>query len=775
MNKYCKILEFDKIVGFIANNASLDVSKEIINEANLIDDLDTLNHELDFCDEASVAIERIGSLPIHFSSDVKPVLALCNKNGVVSIKELILVMSYLETLRDIKVYLSHLFDLSASVKSIEEVIESLVYPKELLLRIKDTITYDGEVLDTASTNLKNIRARIINTENSIRTKLQELMSKLGDKLSVANITIRNDRFVLPIKAEYKSLVKGITHDTSSSGGTVYIEPVQVFELTNKISELHEEEKREIFEILKSISASIGVNYEDLAASYEGIIKLDIIFAKAKYSLSINGNRPNINKNGVLELLNAYHPLLNVETIVKNNIIMGIDYKGIIITGPNTGGKTVLLKTIGLLSLMVKFGLLIPASKNSNVMIFDGVYADIGDEQSIEANLSTFSSHLTNVIDIMRQVTDSSLVLLDELGSGTDPIEGSSLAIAIYDYLIERKCLIVATSHYPELKTHAYSSDDMINASVEFDEQSLKPTYRLLIGVPGMSNAHNIAKRLGLNPEVVKSAKEHAYNMSDEVNDILEKLIKQSRILDRKISEADNVKKDLELQLEEAKLNYKKAIEEHEEIIKKANLEAKALIEKKMREIYELIEEIDATKGNAALPKLAEIKHHAKLIENEYLDLNISQNHELAVGDNVFVKPYECSGKIIKVLNNDKFVVAIGNAQMTLEKDDLKLLEKTPTDYTKHHEQTQVNVRKSVSSSLDLRGKRYEEAAPEIDKFLDDCIYANLSFATIIHGFGTGTIRQLVHDKLNKYKYVKEYRYGGPNEGGQGVTVVTFKE
>ena len=333
--------------------------------------------------------------------------------------------------------------------------------------------------------------------------------------------MRNDRYVIPVKNDYKNNVKGIIHDQSSSGETVFIEPISVFETANKLNHLYDDEKAEIYNILRGISSRIANFYDDLVFAYSELVKLDIAFAKAKYAIRTNCTKPNINNQGIVNLMGARHPLLNVAKVVANNIIIGKDYKGIIITGPNTGGKTVLLKTIGLLALMAKFSMLLPCEADSDIMIFDNVYADIGDEQSIEANLSTFSSHLKNVIDIMNNVTNNSLVVLDELGSGTDPLEGSSLAIAIFDYLINKNCLVIASSHYSELKIHAYNSSDIINASVEFDEKTLKPTYRLLIGVPGMSNALNIATNLGLCPEVVNKAKDYAFKHNDDLNMMLE--------------------------------------------------------------------------------------------------------------------------------------------------------------------------------------------------------------------------------------------------------------
>ncbi|MBO7085860.1 MAG: endonuclease MutS2, partial [Bacilli bacterium] len=579
----------------------------------------------------------------------------------------------------------------------------------------------------------------------------------------------------PVKNDYKNSIKGIIHDQSSSGETVFIEPLSVFEASNKLNHLYEEEKDEIYNILRSVSFKIASYYEELSFSYEEIVKLDIVFAKAKYAIRLNCTKPNINSNGIVNLIGAKHPLLNVAKVVANNIIIGKDYKGIIITGPNTGGKTVLLKTIGLLSLMVKFGMLLPCEADSDIMIFDNVYADIGDEQSIEANLSTFSSHLKNVIDIMDNVTNNSLVVLDELGSGTDPLEGSSLAISIFDFLLKKNCLVIATSHYSELKMHAYNSSDIINASVEFDEVTLKPTYRLLIGVPGMSNAINIARNLGLNKDVIAKAEDYVFSRSDDLNVMLDKLVKQSKMMDEKIQELDNTKKELKQKLEDQTKKLEDIEESKEAIVAKANKEVKAMIEAKMEEVNDLIDELKTVK-KVTLPELANLKHKANMLEEGYIASNdLPKKEEIKVGDNVYVKSYECYGKVIKDLGNDKYNVSIGNATMKLSKSDLRLTKVDSEIDVKTKPASTFIPRKQVSLKLDLRGMRYEEAKDKIDAYLDEAMYSGLHQVTIIHGFGTGTFRKLVQERLKENKNVASFRYGQDGEGGQGATIVEFKE
>ena len=476
------------------------------------------------------------------------------------------------------------------------------------------------------------------------------------------------------------------------------------------------------------------------------------------------------------MLNCYHPLLNVEKIITNNIFIGKDYQGIIITGPNTGGKTVLLKTIGLLSLMIKMGLLVPCSSESNLAIFDDVFADIGDEQSIDQNLSTFSSHLKNVNEIMNLVNHNSLVLLDELGSGTDPQEGAALAIAIFDYLISRDCLVIASSHYAELKIHAYENPKIINASVEFNTETLRPTYKLLIGVPGESNALKISKILGIPAEIIYKAENYAYNNNNEINLTLEKLINQSATLEKKLNEIRDKEYRLNKRLEEVnKIKEKTALEKNK-ILEDASLKADEIIRKSMKDIETLINDLQSMKlREVKQHEIADVKHQIKeLKESTNIEVEvIPTNVEIKVGDRVFIESYQASGEVIKI-NKNRYDVSVGNATITVKKEDIRLTkQEIPVQLIKSTHQ--FAPRKTVKLSLDLRGMRYEDASELIDDYLYDAYYAGLNQVSIIHGFGTGVIRELVQNKLRSNRNVQSFRYGGQNEGGQGATIVTLKE
>lgn len=778
MNKYMKMLELDKIISKVVNECVLDKSKENFDNISLMNDLNEISNTLDQVDEAVILTQRLGRIPLYFTNDVGYSLKKIHKNGILSENELLLIENFFASI-NANINYSIKVDNAKIIATIHQnKVKELFYSKEVHKKINDIITPYGEIKDDASSALKDIRRKIKDLEKNIQNKLQEILNRNSDKLNQTTISLRNDRYVIPVKNEYKNNIKGIIHDQSASGETVFIEPTIICEMNNNLNQTKELEKREIFNILRNISSIINTYYDELIYTYNSLINLDIIFAKAKYAIDINANKPNINKNGIVELWNCRHPLLNVEKIVSNNIIIGKTYKGIIITGPNTGGKTVLLKTVGLLSLMIKMGLLIPCDSSSNIMIFDKVFSDIGDEQSINQNLSTFSSHLTNVITILKNVTKDSLVLLDELGSGTDPVEGASLAISIFDHLLKMGCLVISTSHYSELKLHAYDSDNIINASVEFDLKTLKPTYKLLIGVPGMSNALNIAKNLGLNDEILKSAQNYVYKKNDNLNNMLDKLIKQSHELEKKLNIVEENKKILDEKIRFSEEEKNRILNEKSAIINDANQKAKKLINDSMAKVNDLLLELKEMKDkNIKLHELANLKHQANELKNIYISENvIPENIELKIGMSVYVKNYQTHGKIVKLLKNGKVEVAIGNAIVKVDESYLSYFEENQNEKIKLTPSNKnIVLKQGVSPKLDLRGKRYEEAEDMIDKYLDDALYNNLHIVTIIHGFGTGTIRKLVHNKLDNNKNVDSYRYGGQNEGGQGATIVVFKE
>lgn len=779
MNKYWNILEFDKVIDEVKSEVRLDYNKDLLDNIILYEDINEIRDYLEKVDEASKLILRMQKFPLYFNSDINYILDKTKKFGVVTVEELLEVGKFLDSIKNIMLYEESLTNALIPHPYFLEKVNLLIYFKELNLRIKEIVSPFGEILDSASPLLKDIRKRIVDTEKNIQLKLQEIVSKNSSKLSQTVVSIRNDRYVIPVKNDFKNTIKGITHDQSSSGETVFIEPQIICELNNKLNQLREDEKKEIYEILRKVSLEIGSNYGDLIKNLEIIIELDMIFGKASYANKINASKVNVNLDGVVDLVSCRHPLLRVDNVVSNNITIGKDYKGIIITGPNTGGKTVLLKTIGLLSLMVKAGLLLPCNEESTIMIFDNVFADIGDEQSISQNLSTFSSHMKNVIEIMQNVTKNSLVVLDELGSGTDPVEGASLAIAIFDELIQKECLVIATSHYSELKVHAFNREDIINASVEFDIKTLRPTYKLLLGVPGQSNALNISRILGLPESILKKAREYSSQNSDDVDISLKKLIRQTQEMDKKLKAINMKKAELNRKLIEAEKRLEEINEERNKTLKVAEAEAKAIIEKTNKKIESILNELESMKlREVKLHELSNIKHEIKEVKKEanIEETFIVKDEEINVNDLVFVQSYGCNGTVLKVLKNDKYSVQMGNATITVDKNNLKKLvnNNQNKEIVISKKSNIVIPKKSVKMSLDLRGMRYEDAHVELDKYLDDALYAGLNQVSIIHGFGTGVIRELVQKTLRNNKNVESFRYGGNGEGGQGVTVVTFK-
>ncbi len=777
MEKSLKTLEFNLILEKIQIKTVLDASANKLGESLLMNDLDLIRSALNEVDEATILLQRMHRFPIYFSSDINYSLELVKKGGIIALEDLLEMMKFLDTIKANILYLKSLQEHEISPLYYTTHVENLFYPLELNRRIKEIITPDGEIKDEASHNLKQIRKGIRDTEKQIRSKLQEILSKQSSKLTSNLVSIRNDRYVIPVRSDQKHTVLGIVHDQSASGETVFIEPQAVNQLNNHLNQLREDEKREIFNILREISQDISENSDALLADYETIVHLDIVFAKAEYALEIGAKKPKINNTGILELYNCRHPLLKLDKVVSNNLIIGKDYQGIIITGPNTGGKTVLLKTIGLIAVMVKFGLLVPCDEESQVMIFDKVLVDIGDEQSIDQNLSTFSAHLKNVIEIINQVNDHSLVLLDELGSGTDPAEGSALAIAIFDYLISKECLVIATSHYSELKLHAYQSDKIINASVEFDLNTLKPTFKLLLGIPGQSNALKISRMLGLQPNIIDRAEKYAYQRNDDLSKVLEKLINQSHEVEKlqnqvRSKEAKLSERLSELDLEKHELHLKK-----KEILEAAEVEGRNLIKKAEKKINRLLVELEEMSSRAVKGhEIAEVKHELKTLKAEsHLETEmLPEESNFEIKESVYVESFGAYGIIINEKKNNKFDVQIGNATVTVDKKQLRHAERREPKNVQPRLKKVLTVKKNISMTLDLRGQRYEEARVKLEKFIDDAIYGSLKQIQIIHGFGTGVIREMVLDYLKNCEYVESYRFGGANEGGQGITVVSLK-
>ena len=778
MNKFEKKLEIDIILDNLKDICIIEKTKKIVDNLKPSTDLLYLNNELDKVDEALQIVERMDRAPIMISEEYETCVKLAEKGSTLSGEELYLTIKLYNTIKHNSLFLNSLKKENINTIHYEEYVNNLYINEYLYSSLKKSIGDDGEVLDNATQQLASIRHRLHTIDARIKQKLQEILGKEAAKLSQNTISIRDGHYVLPVRAEYKNSFKGNLLDVSGSQQTVYIEPQQIVELTAKKAELIQEEKNEVERILRFLSKDIGNEATILLENYSIIVNIDLMFAKAMLAKKHNAERPSINNNLILDLIDARHPLLKVKKVIPNNISFD-KYQGIVITGPNTGGKTVLLKTVGLLTLMTKYGLLIPASKKSNVMIYDNVFCDIGDDQSIESNLSTFSAHMTNIVNIIENVTPNSLVLFDEIGGGTDPTEGSNLAIAILEYLVNNKISFITTTHYSELKTYAYSSNLIVNASMEFNRDTLSPTYHLKLGIPGSSNAFEIASKLGLKREIIDNARIRTIENSNDVSELIKKLEYTSTKLDEKLQET-SLEKSEYLKLNKELENKIKTLEKDKEnILKKIQDSALEEVAKIKNDALDLLDEIKSQKSNNL--KLHEAIALQKMVDDIQVKTNRPKKEQkkintrpLEEGDDVYSKDYDQYGVIVKKLKNGSFNVNFGNFVIKMDSNELELVDKKDTPKPKINVTRSIVSKAQVSLSLDLRGERYEDAKEKLDKYFDDALLAGLKQFTIIHGYGTGTIRNLVQNYLKNHKLVESYRYGGQGEGGMGSTVVTLK-
>lgn len=772
-------LEIAQIFDALTKNAILPETKEKINELAPFTNIDELREELNKVDEAYSIILRYERAPIVLDSDYRSILMLSMRGAKLSALDIYETSKLFSTIKQNNKLLTTLKNEKITCKYYENVVselEVITYLDELITK---SIDETGYVLDAASPSLKQIRNKLNGIDARIKSKCQEILSKESDKLSQSSIVMRNDCYCLPVKSEYKNSIRGVIQDYSASMQTVYIEPEAVSTLMREKSILFHEEHDEIERILANISKEIEMNVMTLMNDFENILKIDFIFSKAVLASSYHGAKPSVNDDGNLRLVNARHPLLKVKKVIPNNVNFSNDYDGIIITGPNTGGKTVLLKTVGLLVLMVKYGLLIPADSSSDVMIYDDVYCDIGDDQSIENNLSTFSSHMHNIVDIINHVTPKSLVLFDEIGAGTDPIEGSNLAIAILKYLINHKVSFITTTHYSDLKAFGFEEPRIINASMEFDQNTLSPTFHLLIGVSGSSNALNIASRLGLKEEIIAEANRLTVTNDSETRKLiikLENLVqeneKEKHRLDNLIKENTLRKSKLENELDIIDKKKEKIISDYEKEASKIITDAKS----KSNELLSDMQE--KQKNNLKLHEMIELKKRINELDTAPQKPKPSKieysNEEIKLGDDVYLPSYDQYGTVIKVGKGGDYTIAIGNIQLHAEKSEIKVVKKVQTKPVNHITSSNIASKAKISLVLDLRGERFLDAKDRLEKYVDDLICAGVKQATIIHGYGTGALREMVQTYIRKCPHIASFRYGGESEGGFGVTVIQLK-
>ena len=787
LEKNLNVLEFNKIINLVCNYSNTYIGKEKLKNLVPSNNSITVKESLEETFEALNLIYRKGEPEIANISDIDIWIKNLRSYNPLSTKALLDVASILRTARILHEYFfgDKEFNLS-DFTNLEPLFSSLYFNRNIENKIFTSIIDENTISDDASSKLSSLRRTKRNLEQSLREKLSNFIhsSSYSKYLMDSIITIRNDRFVIPVKQEYKDFISGAILDISASGSTVYIEPSSVFELNNKISSIKAEENLEIEKILKDLSTLLFSIVDELSSSLELIGTIDSIFAKAKYSKEITGIMPKINEDKFVSLVSARHPLIDKEKVVPIDISIGQKYKSLLITGPNTGGKTVTLKTVGLLTLMACSGILIPANEGSSIYVFDNVFADIGDEQSIQESLSTFSSHMTNIIDILNIATSNSLILLDELGSGTDPVEGSSLAISILEYFHKIDALTICTTHYHELKEYALTHDDFENASSDFDVENLRPTYKLIIGVPGKSNAFAISKKLGLSEEILKRAKSLVHEDDANIEQMLKNIYddkleieKEKERYTKNANQVEALRKSLERDnsnlIKEANMIITNAKQKAREILLDAKDEANYVIKELDKE------ELNAKNANELRNKLNNsINNLSKEYVNKESNTSNLTKDDIFVGQTLLLNKLNLEGVVLSLPNRSNEVkMQVGNAQMNIKLKDLSIVNKpikTNTKNSKGSVSFSNNKSQSASSEINVIGLTVDEAVPIIDKYLDDCSMAKLDHVRIIHGKGTGKLRDGIITFLKKNPHVKSYRPGTFGEGEMGVTVVYLK-
>ncbi|PFW51142.1 endonuclease MutS2 [Priestia megaterium] len=780
------VLEFNKVKEQLQKKVASSLGREKV--ANLIPS--TQYEEVvkwqEATDEATTVLRLRGNVPLGGIFDVRPSVKRAEIGGTLSSNELLDVASTIYAARQVKQFIEQVVeDEDLQLPIITEHIEKLMPLPEVEQTIKMSIDENGTVLDGASDQLRGIRQKLRSTESRIREKLESLIrsSSAQKMLSDAIVTIRNERFVIPVKQEYRSAYGGIVHDQSSSGATLFIEPQAIVTLNNELQEAKVKEKQEIERILIALTVQVAEVANELRQNVYLLGELDFMFAKGRYSHELKASKPKMNDRGYIKLVKAKHPLIAQEDVVANDIELGDQYTSIVITGPNTGGKTVTLKTLGLFTLMAQAGLQIPALDGSEMAVFKHVFADIGDEQSIEQSLSTFSSHMVNIVDILQKVDHESLVLFDELGAGTDPQEGAALAISILDQVYEKGARVVATTHYPELKAYGYNREGVVNASVEFDIETLSPTYNLLIGVPGRSNAFEISKRLGLSAEVIERAKGYIGSETNKVENMIASLEDSRRQSEHELEEAEELRKEAQKLHKELQSQIIEFNEKRDKLYEKAEEKAQATVKAASEEAEKIISDLrKMSQKNHALVKEHELIEARKRLEDAVPTLEKSkkkpaapkkQERTLQAGDEVKVLSWGQKGTLVERVSNNEWQVQMGIMKMKVKEKDLEYISSPKPVETKPLA-TVKGKDYHVNLELDLRGERYENALIRVEKYIDDALLANYPRVSIIHGKGTGALRKGVQEYLKNHRSVKNIRFGEASEGGSGVTVVEFK-
>ncbi len=768
-----KTLELDQIIEKISKYLKSDSAKQKLNHQEPSTDLSHVNHMLVEVNDMLELIAKFGTIPFLDDFDIYPLLHYAEIKRRYSIQDLLYIRLFLVMERDILLYLRQRQSQNIKSTSLVPLFDQLSTHKSLLSYIESKLDEDGVILDDATPKLASIRKDISRFDKQLQDKLQKILVDYSKYLNDQVIVMRNERFCIGVKEAFKNKIKGVIHDMSASKQTIYIEPEQTRSITAQIESLKVSEQKEIDLIIEDMSKEIQVSYLSLKQNLDVFVHMDLIHAKAIYALDIDAHMPNINQDGFIQLISAKHPLLDQKEAVPISLSLDKHLKTLLITGPNTGGKTVALKTLGLLTLMTQMGMLTPLNEASNIAIFDQVFADIGDEQSISQSLSTFSSHLTKIINMIKNMKDNTLVLLDEIGSGTDPNEGVALAISILEAFKDYDARMMVTTHYSELKSYAYEQPHMTTASVAFDKQTLKPLYFLQMGTTGSSHAFLIARRLGLPEAIV----EHALKLYEGRQSDLAKTMEK---LNDEMLEIQREKESLNLELskvKEEKQHYQDIkndlLKRQDDMIEKVKHKEESKWLKLREEAIDLINELQK-KQSLSKPELADLKN--KLNQSIGGDKSLYFDESLNVGDEVFITSYQQYGTIIDI-KDDVYVVKFGKFELSFDKSDLKKDKQKPSDKPKlvqKQKAEEIKPQKQGKLEVDLRGFRYEEVKPALDDAIDGALMSGLTTLRIIHGFGTGAVRKAVHSYIKSSSYIKEHRYGGEGEGLNGVTIVTLK-
>lgn len=775
-------LEFDKILEQLSKYSKTYIGKQKIIELRPSSDIIQVKNWLNETNQGVILIQRNNTPPISEIADITVYLKTLESSGILSIKALLEILNIFLISNNLKDYFEKDFLKDESFDYLENYFKTLYTNANIISTLSKSIIDDNTIADNASSRLQDIRRKKKRIEQDIRTKLNSIIhsSSYAKYIQENIVTIRNNRFVIPVKEEYRNNIKGFVHDISSSGSTVFIEPIAVFDLNNELSNINIEEELEIDRILQSLSSMLYPYTEELKNNIELIGTLDFIFAKAQYSLTHHCSTPKINTEKFINLKNARHPLIDSNCVVPISIELGINFSNLVITGPNAGGKTVTLKTVGLLAVMVCSGLNIPADENSSIYIFDKIFADIGDEQSISESLSTFSAHISNIVKIINLATSDSLILLDELGSGTDPIEGANLAISILQYFAKLGTITVSTSHYQELKKYALVTPNFKNASVEFDIENLRPTYRLLVGIPGKSNAFAISRKLGLSEDIIKNASNMIDNNVINFEDILKSIYDDKLKIENEKKKTSDILHEVECLKKELEEQKQKNISSEKEAIMSAKLEAKQILIEAKETADELIKNINFSNSASEANKIrnelnAKINSLNKKDDDDNKPNSLIPRNDIKPNLTVFVTNLNSNGTVLSNISKDDTVqVQVGAIKMKVNINNLQqahIAKKEKSfSYIKQSSKSQY-----VNSELNVIGLTVDESIPIIDKYLDDCLIAKLYTVRIVHGKGTGALRKGIHSYLKTNKSVDSFRLGSFGEGEMGVTIVSLKE